>query len=142
MITLSHAPQATAPGVGDAEGRLFMGPVAKQARLNAQSVAPGADPRKARRLRMVASAVSSPPIAPAAPAAPSCTTQDHEALKCSERWCALCFRGYQGIKLVTLELRDCPLCGSTLARPVRIVSVEYTDHVGAVDSARGSGEAA
>lgn len=91
---------------------------------------------------MVAAVVSYPPISPAAPAAPSCTTQDHEAMKAAPaRWAALPFTGFQGLKLHTLELRQCPLCGSTLAREVRILSVEYLDQVQPAEARHAAGGA-
>ena len=49
-----------------------------------------------------------------------CLQSDHERLKCSPSWESLEYRG--GMQLCpdwpVLELRDCPRCGSTLARPV------------------------
>jgi hypothetical protein len=49
-----------------------------------------------------------------------CLQSDHERLKRSPSWESLEYRGAMRLILdePALELRDCPRCGSTLARPV------------------------
>ncbi len=45
----------------------------------------------------------------------SCTRESHEELKRDlVRWAQLMLVG----EMLELELRDCPICGSTLGRPV------------------------
>jgi hypothetical protein len=55
----------------------------------------------------------------------TCTTTTHAPLKADPHWKTLRFLGIQVVEgcsddesAIHLELRDCPYCGSTLARPL------------------------
>lgn len=65
----------------------------------------------------------------APPLAPCCTEAEHESRKARpSRWKEALFVGYQSDGLpngCSYELRNCPRCGSTLARRVEVLRVRY-----------------
>lgn len=62
-----------------------------------------------------------------APREPSCSTTFHDQLKASVRkWTRLHLVGYQsGVGAELYELRDCPVCGSSLCRKFTILKKGY-----------------
>lgn len=65
-------------------------------------------------------------LAPQPPAPPSCTIPTHDRLKASpKKWAAARFVGYQPAGDALYELRNCPDCGSCLARPIQIIKFRY-----------------
>jgi hypothetical protein len=58
---------------------------------------------------------------PPSPAASANCAQEHAALKSSgEQWPALPFAGIQPLDRHLFECRQCPVCGSTVQRPVTL----------------------
>lgn len=78
---------------------------------------------------MLSAATNRPAQPAAAPPPPvSCTERFHERLKASTKaWQEMPLRGFQpGFQAMDLyELRNCVRCGSTLARAVKIVKLQY-----------------
>lgn len=59
------------------------------------------------------------------PAVPRCSTS-HDRLKAStKKWTEATLVGYQPAGQALYELRNCPECGSCLARPIEIVKLRY-----------------
>lgn len=78
---------------------------------------------------MLSAATTQPANKAHAPTPPACCSESfHEQLKASTRdWLQLAHQGFQtGFPETDLyELRTCKACDSTLARPVKILKLQY-----------------